>query len=279
MSRKAAQKSPPARAWPLVTELSYPGARPIACGDLSALGIPGLVYAPRSGTDLPAVVFGHGLMQPPWRYTGLLRHLATWGIVAACPDTQRGPLPDHQHLAADLSGVLGVLCATTFGNGGATVDPAALGMAGHSAGAGAVVLAAAADDRVKAVATLAVAEARPSAVAAAARCRMPALHLTGEQDQTAPARGHAEPLSRTWAGPLQRRSVAKASHLGFTEGRHWSELVFAGMSQHQPVRLAKVLLTAFFLRHLVGERRYDGLLFSDLEGAAIVDERPARAPR
>jgi dienelactone hydrolase len=273
MSRKASGKPSPA---PLVTELSYPGPRAIASGDLTTVGVPGVVHAPRTGSGLPAVVFGHGLMQPPERYTGLLRHLATWGIVTACPGTQLGPLPSHERLAADLRAVLDTLGAVRFGDGAASVDPAALGLAGHSAGAGAAVLAAAADERVKAVATLALAESRPPAAAAATGCRMPGLHLTGEEDLIAPARGHAEPVAVGWAGPMQLRSVAKASHLGFTEGSHWSQLLLPGASQYQTVRWAKILLTAFFLRQLTGEQRYDPLLCSGLKGAAITDERAAR---
>jgi pimeloyl-ACP methyl ester carboxylesterase len=273
MARKVAQTSPPVS---LFTELSYPGPRPIACGDLSAAGVPGVVHAPRSGAGLPAVVFGHGLMQPPARYTGLLRHLATWGIVTACPGTQLGPLPAHEALAADLRTVLETLIATPLG--GASVDAAALGVAGHSAGAGAAVLAAAADERIRAVATLAVSESRPSAVQAAAACRIPALHLAGEEDRIAPTRGHAEPIAAAWAGPSQLRSLAKAAHLGFTEGSHWSEWLLASKSQYQPLRTAKVLLTAFFLRHLTGEHRYDELLASDVKGAVITDDRQAPAP-
>jgi pimeloyl-ACP methyl ester carboxylesterase len=270
MSRKAAGEPSPMS---LFIELSYPGPRPIAGGELSAAGVPGVVHAPRSGAGLPAVVFGHGLMQPPTRYTGLLRHLATWGIATACPGTHLGPLPGHESFAADLRTVLDTLTATPLGD--ASVDPAALGVAGHSAGAGAAVLAATADERIAAVATLAVSESRPSAVQAAAACRMPALHLAGEEDRIAPARGHAEPIAQAWAGPSQLRSIAKAAHLGFTEGSHWSQWLLAGKSQYQPLRTAKVLLTAFFLRHLSGEHRYDELLASDVKGAEVTENRQA----
>ena len=39
-------------------------------------------------------------------YTGTLEHLASWGIVAAATDTQRGPVPSVLNLSHDLSATL-----------------------------------------------------------------------------------------------------------------------------------------------------------------------------
>src|SRR5699024_7318571 len=76
----------------LFEELSHPGPHEVRRGDLALVGLPGVVFTPRQGLNLPAVVFGHGWMQPPGRYQDLLRHLASWGIVAAAPATHGGPL-------------------------------------------------------------------------------------------------------------------------------------------------------------------------------------------
>lgn len=253
----------------LLEELSHRGPHRVLRGDLALIGVPGLVLTPRSGLGLPAVAFGHGWLQPPDRYLGLLRHLASWGIVVAAPSTQRGPLASHRLFAADLRTALDVCVGVRLGDGEISVDPGKLGLAGHSVGGGAAVLAAADDDRVRAVATLAATQTKPFSTDAASRCGMPALHLAAGRDLVAPAVGHAGLIASNWAGDAQLRTLPKANHLGFTEGRHWSNLLIPGKSDHGTQRIARVLLTAFFLTHLAGETRFRPLLESDVKGAAI----------
>jgi dienelactone hydrolase len=215
-------------------ELSQPGPHPVASGDLTPAGLPGVVFTPRSGQGLPAVAFGPGWLQPIARYAELLRHLASWGLVAAAPATQRGPLAAPSQLATDLRTVLDVCAGVRLGDGGISVDPAKLALAGHGMGGGCAVLAAAADDRCQAVVTLALTATRPSAVTAAHNCTMPGLHLAAGRDQIAPAVGHAEPVARAWAGEVQLRTLPKASHLGFTAGPHWSSPPDASAGRWSP---------------------------------------------
>lgn len=232
----------------------------MASGDLTSAGVPGVVFTPRSGLGLPAVAFGHGWLQPISRYEELLRHLASWGLVAAAPATQLGALASHSQLATDLRTVLDVCVGVRLGEGGISVDPAKLGLAGHGMGGGCAVLAAATEDRCRAVVTLALAETMPSAVAAAPGCTMPGLHLAGGRDLLAPAVGHAEPVTRAWAGPVQLRTLPKAGHLGFTTGAHWTNLLVGGGSESGTRKISRVLITAFLLRHLTGCGDYDALL-------------------
>jgi dienelactone hydrolase len=254
-------------------ELSRPGPHEVLRGELALVGLPGVVSTPRAGLGLPAVVFGHGWLQPSERYHGLLRHLASWGIVVASPGTQRGPLPSHRLYAADLRTALDVCVGVRLGDGDISVDPAKLGLAGHSTGGGAAVLAAADDPRVRAVATVSAAEVRPSALAAAARCAMPGLHLVGGRDLIAPGAGHAEGIAEAWAGPVTLRSVPKATHLGVTEGRHWSQLLLDGKPERTTQRTVRAMLTAFFLVHLAGERKYLPLLENSVRHCPIDMER------
>jgi dienelactone hydrolase len=251
----------------------------VSRGELALIGLPGIVCTPRSGLGLPAVVFGHGWLQPSERYHGLLRHLASWGIVAASPDTQRGPLQSHRLYAEDLRTALDVCVGVRLGDGSISVAPDRLGLAGHSTGGGAAILAAVDEPRVRAVATVAVAEVRPTAVAAAAKCRMPGLHVAGGRDLIAPAAGHAEVIAHAWAGPVTLRSVAKATHLGFTEGRHWSQLLLDGKPERTTQRVANALLAAFFLVHLAGVDRYRPLLEEGIKRCPIDFQRsPADQP-
>lgn len=253
----------------LLTELSRRGPHPVLRGDLALVGLPGLVYTPAKGLGLPAIAFGHGFLQPPSRYAGLLTHLASWGVVAAAPGTHRGPLASHRLFASDLRTALDICVGVRLGEGAISVDPGKLGLAGHSFGGGAAVLAAAEDDRVKAVATLAPAQSRPSATDAAALCEMPGLVLAASMDLVAPPTAHAELIATSWAGPVTLRTLPKASHLGFTEGRHWSGLLLSGKAEHKTQRLAKALLTAFFLVHLAGKDEYLPLIEESVKGAEV----------
>jgi dienelactone hydrolase len=262
----------------ILDELSYPGPHEVLRGDLAVAGLPGMVFTPRTGFGLPAVAFGHGWLQPPDRYRGLLRHLATWGIVTAAPATQHGTFASHRLFAADLRTTLDVCTGVRLGDGQISVDPSRLGVAGHSIGGGAAVLAAAADSRVRAVATLAAAETRPPASVAATRCMMPGLHIAGGQDMIAPAVGNAAVIARNWAGPVRLRTLPKATHLGFTEGWHWSQLLLHGRAQYVTQRRSRAMLTAFFLTHLAGEKRYAELLDEPLKIITLdpVDRAPAQ---
>ena len=77
-----------------LSKLSKRGPHRVLVGDLDYAGIPGKVYAPAEGQGLPAVAFGHDWMKDISSYEGTLRHLASWGIVVAAPNTEKGIAPD-----------------------------------------------------------------------------------------------------------------------------------------------------------------------------------------
>ncbi|TDV47185.1 dienelactone hydrolase family protein [Actinophytocola oryzae] len=255
----------------LYAELTHRGPHQVLRGDLALVGLPGLVYTPRSGLGLPAVAFGHGWLQPADRYLGLYRHLASWGFVVAAPGTQRGPLASSRLFAADLRTALDVCTGVRLGDGAISVSSSRLGLAGHSTGGGAAVLAAADDSRVGGVATMAASQTKPFASDAAARCSMPALHLAGGQDIVAPPVGHSRLIAANWGGVAQYRVLPKVDHMGFAEGRHWSSLLIPGSVNSGAQRVARILMTAFFLVHIAGEDRFRPLLEADVKGAAIAD--------
>ena len=275
----------------LLEELSHPGPHEVLRGNLALAGLPGVVFTPRTGLGLPGIAFGHGCLQPPGRYRGLLDHLASWGIVAAAPATQRGPLPSHRLFAADLLSTLDVLTGVRLGPGNISVDPARLGLAGHSTGGGSAVLAAAgeavvgggrtavavgraavpgkAEPRVKAVATFAAAQTMPPATEAARGLTIPGLHLAADGDLVAPAAGNAKAIANAWGGPVQLRILDKSSHLALTEGTHWSQRLLHGKPHYGTQRLVRALFTAFFLTHLTGTKSYQPLLDADVKRAPI----------
>ncbi|GAA3018809.1 dienelactone hydrolase family protein [Actinokineospora globicatena] len=256
----------------LLDELTRRGPHQVLRGDLALVGLPGVVFTPAAGLGLPAIAFGHGWLQPTSRYRGLFRHLASWGVVVAAPGTHVGPLGSARLLAADLRTALDVCVGVRLGEGAISVDQDRLGLAGHSTGAGAAVLAAADDSRVKAVATLAPAQTKPFATDAARQCQMPSLHVVGGNDLVAPPRSHGELIAQSWGGPTQLRVLPKASHLGFAEGRHWSGLLVHGKAEHATHRISRALLTAFFLVHLTGEKKYLPLLEESTKTAPVTYE-------
>lgn len=260
-----------AKAKQLLEDLTFPGPHDVLRGDLALVGLPGVVYTPKQGRGLPAVAFGHGWLQPTGQYRELLRHLASWGIVTAAPSTQGGPLPSHRLLADDLLSTLDMITGVRLGPGAISVDPEKLGVGGHSTGGGSAVLAAAKEESIRAVGTFAPAQTIPSASAAAAQVDRPGLHLAAEDDLVAPAQGNAEAIARAWAGPVQLRTVPKASHLAVTEGMHWSRLLVHGKPNRAAHRTVRALLTAFFLTHLTGTDTYRTLLDESVKGAKIVD--------
>ncbi|MBO0839533.1 MAG: hypothetical protein J2O49_01770, partial [Sciscionella sp.] len=70
-------------------------------------------------------------------------------------------------------------------------------------------------------------------------------------------------------------------HLGFTSGRHYTELLLQGKEQRRVQTIAGALLTAFFLTHLTGTREYVKLLESDVKHAKITYDsarEPVRKP-
>jgi dienelactone hydrolase len=276
----------------LVAELSRPGPYPVLRGELALVGLPGVVFTPESGTGLPAVAFGHDWLQPAGRYLGLLRHLASWGIVAAAPDTQRGPFGSHRALAHDLRTALGVCSGVRLGGtargAAVSVDPGKLGVAGHGMGAGSAVLAAAvpaADTQVQAmgepywevghgsavhaVATIALTDTRPSAIDAARAVHLPGLHLAFGKDLVSPPAAGAELLDKAWAGESSLRTLKKATHLGLLEGRHWSDVLLDGKGEPATRTLVRALLTGFLLHRLNGDGRYAAAFDGAVKGTEV----------
>ncbi|ASR34129.1 dienelactone hydrolase [Prauserella marina] len=262
----------------LLEDLTHPGPHDVLRGDLALVGLPGVVYTPARGLNLPAIAFGHGWLQPPGRYRELLRHLASWGIVAAAPATQRGPLPSHRAFAADLRSALDLVTGVRLGPDGISVDPAKVGLAGHSIGGGSAVLAAASEPThtIRAVATITAAQTMPPATIAAQTVTAPGLHLVADEDMVAPAEGNAAAIADAWAGPVRLRTLPKSSHLAVTEGMHWSQPLLHGKPHRPTQRTVRALLTAFFLTELTGTDRYRPLLEADLKAAHLtLDREPA----
>ena len=269
-------RSLPSSASALAIALSRPGPNPVLRGDLGVVGIPGVVCTPTHGLGLPAVALGHGWLQGPERYLPLLHHLASWGIVAAAPASQLGLVPSHAKFSADLRATLDVCAEVRLGDGAISVDRRRLALAGHGMGAGCAVLAAAVrtgQDAVAAVVTLAAAETRPSAIAAAPLVSAPSLHLAAGKDQVSPSAAGAAPVAARWGGPGVLRALPKANHLGFLSGRAWVDVLLAGGPQSDTATVTRALVTGFLLHALLGETQVADLLHGKLKGTELLLDR------
>ena len=136
----------------LMARLAIRGPYRVLRGDLGIVGMPGQVFTPSSSTWLPArkrdsdrwpaIAFGHSWLADSGRYRDLLYHLASWGIVVAAPDAERGVLASDKALASSLRSALDVVSHVPLGFGAVKVDPEQVGYAGDGLGASAAVMAA-----------------------------------------------------------------------------------------------------------------------------------------
>lgn len=173
--------------------------------------------APAPPAGFPALVFGHGFLISPDRYTWLPDGLVPAGRWLALPRTETGFSPSHLEFARDLAFIARRLA-------GESADPASpwqgrlgpLAVGGHSMGGGAAVLAASLEGSFAGLASLAPAETTPSAVDAAAAVAAPALLVTGSLDCVTPTAQHGGPIFQSLAsGCRDLVELTGASHCQF----------------------------------------------------------------
>ncbi|WP_299575537.1 hypothetical protein [uncultured Williamsia sp.] len=254
----------------LVSQLSRRGPHRVLRGDMAVVGLPGIVYTPEAGSDLPGIAFGHGWLTHSRQYIGTLEHLASWGIVVAVPDTERGPLASDRALAADLGTALQVISSVRLGPGRITVHPERLGVAGHGLGASAAVLAAGDSDRARALAALFPAPTSPAVLPAAHRARVPALVLAAPDDLDG-VTSNALALRRSLQGDqVALRTVPKSSNRGLAEGFSIRKRLGDDSDQKKTQRATRAVLTGFLLATLGDPGRRRGVQ-GDATYAAFAD--------
>lgn len=239
----------------LFAALTRRGPHRVLRGDLAFAGQPGVVYTPESGLSLPGVAFGHDWLAAADRYAGTLEHLASWGIVAAAPDTERSLAPSVLKMAVDLGTTLDIIAGVRLGPGKISVHPAKLGVVGHGFGGSAAVFTAAGlGSRLQTAAALFPAVTSPPAEQPAATLRLPGLILRAPADATA-IKSNADALARAWPGATLR-TVAKAEAGGLIEGRRLAKAVGLPGADKGTQRATRALLTGYLLHVLTGDRQY-----------------------
>jgi dienelactone hydrolase len=244
-----------ARIRKLVAALSRRGPHKVLRGDLAFAGLPGVVYTPESGLNLPGIAFGHDWLTGTDRYSGLLEHLASWGIVAGAPDTGRGLAPSVLNLASDLGTALDIVAGVRLGPGNISVHPTKLGVVGHGFGASAAVFGAAGmPTALAAVAAVFPTITSPPAEQPAASLKVPGLILTAPGDSKT-LNANALALSSAW-NTATLRIVSKAEPGGLSEGRRLASVFGLPSSNRRTQRSVRALLTGFLLATLTGDKIY-----------------------
>ncbi len=231
------------------------GPHRVLRGDLAFAGLPGVVYTPESGFNLPGVAFGHEWVASAERYEGTLEHLASWGIVAAAPDTEKGIAPSVLNLAFDLGTTLDIIAGVRLGEGKISVHPTKLGIVGHGFGASTAVFAAAGMKvKPKAVVAAFPTVTTPRAEEAAATLNVPGLILTDPGDPMS-LRSNAIELARVWK-TATLRAVPKAKAGGLIEGRRLARVVGLPGADRDTQKMVRALMTGFLLHMLTGDKTY-----------------------
>lgn len=159
----------------------------------------------------PVIGFGHGFTQSASRYQSTLAALASSGYIVIAPNTQTGLLPSHSSFADDLTAAI-TWAQRTLPNADRALDA----VAGHSMGGGAAVLAASRAPGIDAVATLAAADTRPSAVAAAPGIAAPSLFVVGSSD-TVVRPASTRSIFAAAPSPSAFVSITGGYHCGFLD--------------------------------------------------------------
>jgi dienelactone hydrolase len=248
-----------ARTRKLFAALTRRGPHQVMRGDLAFAGLPGVVYTPESGLNLAGVAFGHDWVTGVDRYDDTLEHLASWGIVAAAPDTERGLAPSVLNLAYDLGTTLDIVGGVRLGPGKISVHPKRLGLVGHGFGGSAAVLAAAErSGKSGFVPKTAVAVfptvTKPSAEDAARGLTIPGLVLSAQGDPLT-FRSNAVEVSRAWEGAALR-TVSKAKAGGLAEGRRLASVLGLPGADRTTQKFVRALVTGYLLYELTGDKAY-----------------------
>ena len=264
-----------ARTRKLFAALTRRGPHQVRRGDLAFAGLPGIVYTPASGFNLPGVAFGHDWLTDVDHYEKTLEHLASWGIVAAAPNTERGFAPSVLNLSVDLGTTLDIITGVRLGPGEISVHPTKLGLAGHGFGGSAAVFAAAglakaASGAPKAVAALFPTVTQPPVEQPAAALKVPGLVLSAPDDLHS-LRTDALHLAEAWEGSVLH-VVSKAEPSGLAEGRRFAKALGMPGSDKKTQKTARALLTGFLLFHLTGDKTYRE--FADPEAVLPKTEVP-----
>jgi predicted dienelactone hydrolase len=260
--------------------------------------VPALVYVPADADGpVPVVVWSHGFVIDPREYYTTLVHLASWGIAVVAPTWDSGFAASRTHagLATDLRAALDALQQTPV-EAGVTFALDRFGAGGHSRGGKQSLLAAVSEPRIVASFNLDPVDALPPftevdpaeypsvAPELAGGITIPVGMIgagraaEGEFPCAPPEDGFQAYFdaigSDVWLGVLPT-----GGHNDFVDACADGEGGFACATcapGEDPVAaraLAAGMMTAFYLKHLSDDARFDGWLDGELARERGLDVR------
>lgn len=175
----------------------------------------------------PVIAIGHGFGMSVDAYLYLWEHLVPDGYIVALPTTESSIFSvSHQDFALDLLFVVSSVKE-------AGEDPESVfyqhvdstsAVSGHSMGGGAAMLAAAENQNITTVFTLAAAETSPSAIDAANNVDIPSLTLSGDEDCVTPAEGNQLDMYQSLSDCKAFATLYGGSHCQFANSNAFCEL-------------------------------------------------------
>ena len=239
-----------------MSKLSKRGPHRVMVGNLDYVGLPGKLYTPSEGKQLPAIAFGHDWLKDVKVYHAALRHFASWGIVVVAPNTEKNFNPNHRGFASDLETCLQIATGVKLGNGNVSVAPGRLGLVGHGMGGGAAVLAAAGRPNVGAVVAAYPSSVTPSAEAAAASVTAPGLIL-GTGEYAVLDFGNPAAIAAKWKGEVAYREITGADQSALAHDPMAKLLTGQGTKASVREKVCG-LITGFLLATLGSDKKYQG---------------------
>jgi hypothetical protein len=245
------------------------GPEPYTQMALTAAGngksVPITVYVPSTSGPRPLVMLSSGLQQPAAAYAPYARRLASWGVIAVLRDDP-GVLAQSQSVADDIAFVVGWLPTALPGR----VDAARVGLAGHSRGGMASLLAAegALHGQLRGFFGLDPVDNAGAAAAALGTIAIATAFLGETTDgggsmACAPSDQNYHVLYAAAPSPSLELTALGADHTQFEDPAScaFCTLCTKGTADSAGVlRYSTRLLTAFFARELLGDARLDATL-------------------
>lgn len=269
----------PTKQGPFATS-AFDGTATVAATSHS---VPMHCVVPGDAATHPVVIIAHGFQLPATQYYGYAERLASHGHVACTADFPAGFTPNHAQSAKDLSGALDWVLGANSAAGNplsGKIDPALVGVMGHSLGGKLAVLAAADDTRFRAVLGLDPVDSSmlcnptdcPDA-SSALPLSIPTAFLGETLDSTAglggqacaPAADNYQTFYAQAGAPSYRFTLNGANHMSFLDDPSTCGLVCSfcqapTLSHDDALAIAYGLTVAFFERRLRNRPEYESFL-------------------
>jgi len=227
-----------------------------------------------SGGPYPVIAFAHEYFPAiiPGQdvvafYNLTLTHLASYGYFVVAPTSLDYTAVNGSVYAHDLSDCLSYLEAQNSTNSTPyyqMVNTNAFGVSGHSLGGGASLLAAATDQRIKAVANLAAeADTTPPAVDAVRAIHVPLRLIAASNDITTPVDQHQQPVYDAASAPKQLAVFQGANHCNFADNPLSFDWICGTptMPKETQLTLTRLWLTQWFNYYLKGDASLEPVIW------------------